>query len=100
MSELRSMPEQETLAVAVQRLNARAWGITGGVLAGMGLLAATWFLVIKGGPNVGLHLGLLANYFPGYNVSFFGGLVGFVYAFVLGYGSGRLLGTIYNRLVA
>jgi len=53
-----------------------------------------------GGVDVGAHLGLLRNYFPGYRVTFFGSLIGFVYAFVLGYAVGRLIGWMYNRLVA
>lgn len=81
------------------RLNARAWGIAFGLLAGFGLLVATWVLVLKGGPDVGAHLGLLRNFFPGYSVSFGGGLVGFVYGFVSGYVFGRIVGAVYNRVV-
>jgi hypothetical protein len=82
-----------------QRLNARAWGIALGLLFGLGLLIATNLLVIKGGSNVGAHLGLLSVYFPGYSVTFLGSLIGFVYAFVLGYGLGRIIGTVYDKLV-
>ncbi len=70
-----------------------------GLLLGLGLFIATNVLVLKGGPDVGRHLGLLAAYFPGYRVTFLGSLVGFVYAFVLGYAIGRLIGGVYNRLV-
>ena len=90
--------EQE-LRQAVARLNERAWGITGGLLMGLGLFIATIILVIKGGPNPGPHLSLLKVYFPGYRVTFLGSLVGFVYAFVLGYALGRLIGSVYNLLV-
>jgi hypothetical protein len=90
-------PSEETLQHAVRRLNARAWGVSVGLVCGLGLLLATNILVIKGGPNVGQHLGLLANYFPGYSVTFLGSLVGFVYAFVLGYGLGRLIAAVYDR---
>jgi hypothetical protein len=83
----------------VRRLNARAWGIAVGLLMGLGLLIATNLLVIKGGPNVGAHLRLLSVYFPGYSVTVLGSLIGFVYAFVLGYGLGRIIGTVYDRLV-
>jgi hypothetical protein len=48
---------------------------------------------------MGQHLGLLAIYLPGYSVSFVGSLIGFVYAFVGGYGLGRLLGMVYNYLL-
>lgn len=90
--------EQE-LQVAIRRLNARAWGIAVGLLLGGGLFVATNVLVLKGGQNVGQHLQLLANYFPGYSVSFVGSLIGFVYAFVGGYIMGRAIGYLYNRLV-
>ena len=89
----------EHLKTAIKRLNQRAWGIALGLLFGVALFVATNILVVKGGPNVGQHLSLLAVYFPGYRVTFLGSLVGFVYAFVVGYGIGRLVGTVYNRLV-
>jgi hypothetical protein len=41
---------------------------------------------------------MLSAYFPGYRVTFVGGLIGFVYMFVIGYGIGRGIVTIYNRL--
>jgi hypothetical protein len=83
---------------AVAKLNARAWGISVGLLLGGGLFIATNILVLKGGANPGPHLGLLRVYFPGYRVTFWGSCVGFVYAFVLGYALGRLIGAVYNRL--
>ena len=89
----------EPLEAALLRMNARAWGIGMGLLLGAILFLATNILLIRGGPNVGQHLGLLAIYLPGYSVSFAGSLIGFVYAFVGGYGLGRLLGMVYNYLV-
>ena len=80
------------------RLNARAWGISFGLLLGLGLFVATNVLLLKGGEDVGAHLVLLSNFFPGYRVSFLGSLIGFVYAFVLGYGFGRVIGDVYNRM--
>ena len=91
---------EETLQYAIRRLNARAWGMAVGLVCGLGLLLATNILVIKGGPNVGQHLSLLSNYFPGYRVTFVGSLIGFVYAFVIGYGLGRLIASVYDRIVA
>lgn len=93
-------PSEVALKHAIARLNARAWGITVGLLAGFGLFFATNILVVRGGETVGPHLQLLRIYFPGYSVSFFGSLIGFVYAFVLGYATGRLLGLVYNKLVS
>jgi hypothetical protein len=90
---------EQALQQAIRRLNARAWGIAVGLLLGGGLFLATVILVLKGGPNVGQHLGLLSQFFPGYSVSFVGSLIGFVYAFVGGYIIGRAIGAVYNRLV-
>jgi hypothetical protein len=87
------------LRQAVARLNGRAWGLTVGMLLGFGLFFATLILVIRGGPNPGPHLSLLRVYFPGYRVTFLGSLIGFVYAFVVGYALGRLIGSVYNLLV-
>jgi hypothetical protein len=76
---------------ALVRATARAWGISLGLLLGLGVFVATNVLVLKGGENVGMHLGHLSSVFPGYDVTFGGSLIGFVYAFVVGYALGRLL---------
>lgn len=78
------------------RLNGRAWGIACGLLFGIGLFAATNFLLVVGGENVGQHLNLLSVYFPGYEVTFLGSVIGFVYAFVVGYATGRIICSVYN----
>ena len=95
----RLTPEEtRELRRAIRRLNAQAWGVSFGVLFGFTLFLATIVLVIKGGENVGQHLRLLAVYFPGYRVTTAGAFVGFVYAFVVGYAFGKLVGFIYNRI--
>jgi len=80
-------------------LNGRAWGIAMGLLFGLALFAATNVLVLKGGPQVGPHLVLLAEFLPGYRVTFLGSVIGFIYLFVIGYGVGRVIGGVYNRMV-
>lgn len=80
------------------RLNARAWGIAMGLALGLGLFLATNLLLLKGGQVIGPHLALVGVYLPGYSVSFVGSLIGFVYMFVIGYGLGRLIAEVYNRI--
>ena len=87
-----------TVQASLMRLNARAWGISAGMLLGGGLFMATVLLVLRGGPNVGQHLSLLRVFFPGYSVTWLGAFIGFIYGFVLGYGLGRIIGSVYNRL--
>ncbi|MBI3661482.1 MAG: hypothetical protein HY234_00305 [Acidobacteria bacterium] len=90
--------EEEQLAKAVVRLNARLMGIVLGTLMGAGLFLVTNFLVLKGGANVGQHLSLLSQFFPGYSVSFLGSLIGFTYAFLVGFVIGSVLGAVYNKV--
>ena len=70
-----------------------------GLVAGLLIFVATNFLIIKGGENVGAHLGLLGNFFYGYSVTFLGSLVGFFYGLLTGYIVGFLIGWIYNSVV-
>src|SRR5881392_676106 len=93
MAEPLTRQEERALRHALARANEQGWGIA------MGLLLATVVLVVKGGPHPGPHLSLLAVYFPGYRVTWSGACIGFVYAFVVGYGIGRTVATIYNRVL-
>lgn len=95
-------PDNGEIRRAVRRLNARAWGIAGALVLGLGLFLATNILIIQGaaeGQHVGPTLGRLSYFLPGYSVTFVGSLIGFVYMFVIGYAIGRVVGTLYNKLV-
>ena len=96
--ERLSVEEQRALAKVILEVHEQGWGIAVGLVFGLGLLIATNILVFKGGAEIGPHLGLLSVYLPGYSVTILGSLIGFVYAFVIGYGAGRFVATIYNRL--
>ncbi|MBA3554998.1 MAG: hypothetical protein H0W29_09615 [Gemmatimonadales bacterium] len=91
---------EEARAVRQQalRLNAKAWGLSFGLLGGLGLFASTMILVLKGGERIGPHLGLLSVFLPGYSVTVAGAFIGFVYLFVIGYAMGRLMSAIYNAI--
>jgi hypothetical protein len=91
--------DEKLLAEAVLRLNGNILGIVLGILLGFGIFAATNFLVIKGGREVGPHLALLGQYFLGYKVTFVGSLIGMLYGFVTGYAAGRIIGFSYNAVV-
>jgi hypothetical protein len=98
MSSDLKAPEDVILA-RLLRLNATVYGLVTGLIAGTGLLAATLWLVAKGGPNVGEHLKLLGHYFPGYTVTTAGAFIGFAYAAVLGFVVAYGVAMLYNRLV-
>ena len=83
---------------AIILLNAKLLGLVLGFFFGAGLFLMTVFLVVKGGTNVGAHLNLLSNFFPGYQVTWVGSFIGFGYAFVVGFVSGLVLGAVYNKI--
>jgi hypothetical protein len=99
MAERLTLEEEQALRRTILRASEQGWGIAIGLLLGLGLFLATIILVVKGGPNPGPHLGLLRIYFPGYSVTWIGSIIGFIYAFVVGYAIGRTIATIYNRLI-
>ncbi len=97
----RNPPEEERLLLAsIVRIERHVLGMTLGLMSGMAIFIATNWLILKGGPNVGAHLRLLGQFFPGYRVSFLGSLIGLLYGFGAGYASGWMIGTIYNAAVS
>lgn len=98
----RPATEAEGIALraAVARLRTGSVAIVVGFFSGTSLLLATLWLVVRGGPDIGRHLGLLRHYFPGYTVSVLGAFVGFAYAAALGVIVGWCTASIYNRFAA
>lgn len=99
MAEQLQQDEIQAITKSLVRFSEQGWGLAFGSVAAFGLFFATLWLVIKGGINVGEHLNLLGVYLPGYSVSYVGSVIGFVYAFVIGYGAGRTIASVYNRFL-
>jgi hypothetical protein len=92
-------PEKLVVGRAVARIHAGVLALVCAVLGGGGLFLMTVWLLIKGGPNVGLHLNLLGHYFYGYSVTWPGSVVGLVYGLVAGGLVGWIIGKVYNLAV-
>lgn len=97
----------EIVLTRLLRLNATVQGLVTGIVGGLVIFVATNWLIVKGAatgpdgqPVVGPHLALLGQYFVGYQVTFWGSLVGFGYGFACGFAAGYLISTMYNWLVA
>jgi hypothetical protein len=88
----------DLVLVRVVRLNAVIVGLVTGLMAGLAVFVATNWLILKGGRVVGPHLALLGQFFIGYRVTFVGSLIGFVWAFVVGFLVGAAVVCIYNRV--
>ena len=83
---------------AIARLRARIMAIVFAAVGGVTLFLATVWLLIRGGGNIGAHLSLLGNYFPGYSVSWGGALLGLLYGALLGAVIGWSVASLYNRV--
>ena len=84
---------------AFARLDLVALSVATGVLLGLLMFLVTAWLLVKEAPSgihIGPHLGLLANFLPGYSVSWPGSIVGVMYGFLLGAITGGLFGLVWN----
>lgn len=91
--------QDRILRQAIVRLNGSILGLVLGLVAAISIFLATNWLVLKGGDVVGPHLGLLGQFFLGYEVTFLGSLIGAAYGFVTGFLAGVVIGGIYNGVV-
>ena len=91
-------PDQQLVLVTrtIARMRAGIVAIVSGMVTGFGLFAATVWLLIKGGPNVGQNLNLLGAYYPGYSVTWPGSLIGLAYGALTGAVVGWCVASIYN----
>jgi hypothetical protein len=92
-------PVGDEVSRAIARIQTGVLTIVFAALCGSGLFLMTAWLVLKDGPNVGAHLQLLGQYFPGYSVTWTGSVIGFLYGALVGGAAGWAIGTIYNRIV-
>jgi len=93
------MANDDAARIRIVRLDEVAQAISAGILLGLVIFVATNWLVLKGGAVVGPNLALLAQFCPGYRVSFLGSLIGFVYGLVYGGIAGFAVSFVYNRFV-
>lgn len=88
--------EEALLAAAVARMRAGVMATAFAMVGAAVLFLATAWLLVRGGPNVGQHLGLLRHYFPGYSVTWPGAFLGALYGAVVGALGGWTLARLYN----
>jgi hypothetical protein len=81
--------------VLLVKLNAKAFGLACGILWGLVIFVATFWVMIKGGGNT---LALLQQFYFGYKISVLGAFIGLVWGFIDGFIGGYLFSWLYNRL--
>jgi len=91
--------DQAMLMVAFGRMDVVALAVAMGTVCAIGLFLMTVSLLIKGAPAsmpIGPHLSLLNIYLPGYSVSWGGGVIGAVYAWIAGAVMGFVWAVLWN----
>jgi len=91
---------EDLLRAAFSRYDEVAVGQAVGVVAAVGLFAATVLLMLHGGEPRGPTLSLLGHYLLGYEVSWPGALLGAAEAGLAGFALGWLTARWINRLIA
>ena len=99
-SPLETDPMVEALRAAFARYDGVALGSAVGSLMGFGLFFATVAVLLAGSEGVEPALGLLGQYFLGFEVSWSGALLGLLEAGAFGFGFGLLLAKAINATVA
>ena len=93
-------PTERIIVQSLAKLDGTALGIALGILGGLVIFVATNFLVYKGGDIVGPNLSLLAQFFPGFEVSILGSFIGFFYGMITGFVVGWLIAFLRNITVS
>jgi len=75
-------------------LRKRSFGFGLGLVWGLTVLIATWWLLLMGAQ--GKTISLLGAFYKGYSYTFVGGIVGFIWGFVDGFICGFLIAWFYN----
>lgn len=75
----------EVLDGAFPKLDPLALGMSLGTVLGVGLMLATWILLLRGGDTSGKTLTLLNQFYPGYTVTAVGSLLGLIYGLLTGF---------------
>lgn len=95
----RHVKDHEILSAVFAKMDVVAMAIAGGVLCSLALFLATAILLLQAVPEnypVGPHLSALADYLPGYSVTWPGTMVGASWGFLVGAFAGFVAAVYWN----
>lgn len=78
------------------KLNTLAFGLTIGILWGIGLFLATWWIILFDGAS--MNPTFIGSIYRGYNITPLGSVIGLVWAAIDGFVGGVILAWLYNLL--
>jgi hypothetical protein len=80
------------------KLDIKSLAISAGIFWGVGVLLYTWWIILLEGSSGDTTI--IGRVYLGYNISFSGSLIGFVWAFFDGIIGGAIFAWLYNKLSA
>ena len=80
------------------KLNIKAFSLTCAILWALTILLTTYWIIISG--SGGNTLSLIRKFYFGYSVSWLGGIIGAIWAFVDGLICGAIFAWLYNKLAS
>ena len=92
-------PERQRSLLAFAPIHKRAFGMATGITAALITFLVTAVYLLRA-PRPGFDLGLLAQYFAGYSVSWTGAVIGAIWAGVAGFVLGWFLAFARNLFLA
>ncbi len=99
LADKRVEASRRLIRAVFARMDPVAMATAMGVTFAVGLFLATAILLLKGAPPgvpVGGNLSALGTFLPGYEVGWWGAVLGSLYAFVIGSIAGFLLSVLWN----
>ncbi len=82
------------------KLNIKAFGLTCGLVWGIGLFIVTWWIIaLEGLQNTAGDEGMLARVYLGYDISPLGSVIGLAWGFADGLIGGVIFAWLYNLLL-
>ncbi len=81
------------------KLNIKAFGLTCGLVWGVGLFIVTWWIIVFEGLQDTAYGGMLSRVYRGYDISPFGSVIGLAWGFADGLIGGVIFAWLYNLLL-
>ncbi|MCF7794063.1 MAG: bacteriophage holin [Candidatus Cloacimonetes bacterium] len=78
------------------KLNVKAFGLTCGLIWGLGLMIITWWIILWDGSMTASTF--LGRVYRGYNFTFLGSIFGLIWGFFDGLIGGIIFAWLYNKL--
>ncbi len=83
------------------KLNIKAFGLTCGLVWGVGLFIVTWWIIaLEGLEKTAGYEGLLSLVYRGYDISPLGSVIGLAWGFADGLIGGAIFAWLYNLLLS